>query len=238
MSCPIESKTSSASSTAAPNLSIVVPSSEEERERVSEELERALRVALKQSGLVGVDDATVVSLASQIAEDPNMPRAVRSGCVDELVEAAAAATTQLSAAELEREADEVISAAVADLVKRAVLVMERDPREDDRVYTTFLRATFDPNPQVRRHALRDLCPCRIRQDLDKVWERIAEMTRDEDADVRYQAMHNLCDGSPAERETFVIRALEDLHDDPDPKLRRVVHRVLSNYRRTGKWNIL
>jgi len=64
------------------------------------------------------------------------------------------------------------------------------------------------------------------------------MIDDPDPVVRYQVLHNLCDGSPKIREEEVIKALESMHNDTDPYIRRRVHQVLSNYRRTGKWNIL
>jgi len=64
------------------------------------------------------------------------------------------------------------------------------------------------------------------------------MIEDPDAEVRYQAMHNLCDGSPNHLEDIVIEALNKLHNDPDKRIRRKVHNVLSTYRRTGKWNVL
>ena len=131
--------------------------------------------------------------------------------------------------------------------------------------------THDPSPKVRREALRDMCPCHVKRNVESLWARIMEMANDPDATVRYQVMHNLCDGSPACREDDVIRTLEGMfspllpplstspfpssasclplplllltfyaamHNDPDKKVRRRVHQVLSNYRRTGKWNIL
>ncbi len=64
------------------------------------------------------------------------------------------------------------------------------------------------------------------------------MRHDPDPAVRYQVLHNLCDGSPTARETEVIEAIEDMHNDEDKYIRRRVHQVLANYRRTGKWNIL
>ena len=102
----------------------------------------------------------------------------------------------------------------------------------------FMKATHDPSAKVRRLALRELCPCHIKHDVKEFWDRIIEMTTDEDAEVRYQVLHNLCDGSPASREDDVIAALETLHNDKDAKVRRQVHRVLTSYRKTGKWNIL
>jgi len=98
--------------------------------------------------------------------------------------------------------------------------------------------THDPSPKVRKEALRDMCPCHVKNNIESLWVRIIEMANDPDANVRYQVMHNLCDGSPACREYDVIRTLESMHNDADKKVRRRVHQVLSHYRRTGKWNIL
>ena len=47
------------------------------------------------------------------------------------------------------------------------------------------------------------------------------MIDDPDAEVRYQVLHNLCDGSPESREEDVIEALEKLHNDPDKYIRSV-----------------
>eukprot|EP01098_Paradermamoeba_levis_P010615 TRINITY_DN4469_c0_g1_i1.p1 TRINITY_DN4469_c0_g1~~TRINITY_DN4469_c0_g1_i1.p1 ORF type:complete len:242 (-),score=64.84 TRINITY_DN4469_c0_g1_i1:348-1013(-) len=105
-------------------------------------------------------------------------------------------------------------------------------------FQEFLQETWSDNPVVRKRALRDICPCRIKQNVEEFWRRIIEMADDENPVVRYQAMHNLCDGSPNSMEEEVLRVLEKLHYDSDKKIRRQCHRVLSNYRRTGKWNIL
>jgi hypothetical protein len=64
------------------------------------------------------------------------------------------------------------------------------------------------------------------------------MRKDPDPGVRYQVLHNLCDGSPNTREIEVIEAIEDMHNDEDKYIRRRVHQVLASYRRTGKWNIM
>ncbi|KAL6080505.1 Apoptosis inhibitor [Balamuthia mandrillaris] len=102
----------------------------------------------------------------------------------------------------------------------------------------FLKNTKSEDPKVRRLYLRELCPCHVKRDIAVVWDRILEMVTDPDPEVRYQVLHNLCDGSPANREEDVIRALEGLHNDQDKLIRRRSHQVLSHYRRTGKWNIL
>jgi len=102
----------------------------------------------------------------------------------------------------------------------------------------FMEETFSENPITRKAALRDLCPCHVKHDVEQFWKRIMEMTKDPDPNVRYQVLHNLCDGSPLAREEEIIAAIEGMHNDEDKYIRRRVHQVLSNYRRTGKWNIL
>jgi len=102
----------------------------------------------------------------------------------------------------------------------------------------FLANTRSEDPKVRKLYLRELCPCHVKRDVDVVWDRIIDMVDDPSPDVRYQVMHNLCDGSPASRESEVVAALEKMHNDPDKKVRRRVHNVLTHYRKTGKWNIL
>jgi len=102
----------------------------------------------------------------------------------------------------------------------------------------FMSDTFDENARVRHSGLRDLCPCRVKQEVDAFWDRIISMADDSDPQVRYQVVHNLCDGCRAHREADVIGVLEVMHNDEDKKVKRAVHRVLSHYRRTGKWNIM
>lgn len=43
-----------------------------------------------------------------------------------------------------------------------------------------------PDPIVRKKALVEMCPCRVKADLDKFWERVFEMINDESNIVRAQ----------------------------------------------------
>ena len=97
-----------------------------------------------------------------------------------------------------------------------------------------LAQTHDPDPKLRRAALLSLCPCHVRTDVTKIWDRLFEMQTDEDTGVRSVVLHNLTDGSPRSREAEVVEALERLANDSDPKLRRRARRALSEYRRTGR----
>jgi len=78
----------------------------------------------------------------------------------------------------------------------------------------------------------------VKKDLSEFWSRVLEMLDDKDATVRQQVLHTLCDGSPSHLEMEVADALDVFNRDPDAKIRRMAHKALTSYRRTGKWNIL
>ena len=42
------------------------------------------------------------------------------------------------------------------------------------------------NPHVRKESLREMCPCRVKEDIDLFWNRVIEMIEDEDRLVRAQ----------------------------------------------------
>lgn len=95
-----------------------------------------------------------------------------------------------------------------------------------------------PEAIVRKKSLVEMCPCRVKEDIDKFWVRVFEMIDDEDPIVRGQVLHTICDGSPNHMEPKIAEALEIFNRDPDSDIRRKAHKVLSSYNRTGKWNIL
>ena len=100
----------------------------------------------------------------------------------------------------------------------------------------ILEASRDPDPEIRRLAVRDLCPCEVKRTDASVWDRVFEMTRDPNVQVRRNALHGMIDGSPAALEGRVVEAMENMREDPDPKLRRNARKILARYRRTGKIN--
>mmetsp|Transcript_25604 Transcript_25604/g.24897 ORF Transcript_25604/g.24897 Transcript_25604/m.24897 type:complete len:84 (+) Transcript_25604:226-477(+) len=83
-----------------------------------------------------------------------------------------------------------------------------------------------------------MCPCRVQKDHDEFWGRIFELAEDEDEKVRYQVLHNMCDGSPDHLEDKVAETLEIFNRDSNKEIRRKAHKVLGSYLRTGKWNVL
>ncbi len=107
---------------------------------------------------------------------------------------------------------------------------------ETRTLKDILKETRDTDPRVRSRAARNLCPCELRMDDPKAWERVFELARDPDAHVRRTVFHTLVDGSPRRREAEVVSALEGMWNDPDLKLRRQVRRLLARYRATGKIN--
>ena len=98
--------------------------------------------------------------------------------------------------------------------------------------------TCDPEPRVRQAALANMCPCHVQADRPEVWQRVFELAADPDRDVRRQVLHTLGDGSPRRLEGRVIATLESMRQDADSRLRRRVRRLLAQYRRTGRINVL
>jgi hypothetical protein len=104
--------------------------------------------------------------------------------------------------------------------------------------TEIIELSKSKSPDVRLKAIQRLCPCRVLDDIKIFWDRIFEMTYDEDPKVRYQVLHNMCDGSPPEYENKVLESLEVFNKDSDKDVRRRAHKVMGSYLKTGKYNIL
>ena len=102
----------------------------------------------------------------------------------------------------------------------------------------FLTLTQDQDIRVRKAAVRNLCPCHLKANHPRVWDRMIEMSADPDATIRSHVLHTLCDGSPNERHEEIVAAIERMWNDPDLKLRRRVRKVLAQYKRSGTINIL
>ena len=86
--------------------------------------------------------------------------------------------------------------------------------------------------------MQSLCPCHVKRNEPRVWDRILAMVDDPSARVRSNVFHLLADGSPREREAEVVAAIERLRSDPDEKLRRRVRKLLAHYRAGGRINVL
>ncbi|XP_075246673.1 uncharacterized protein LOC142340114 isoform X2 [Convolutriloba macropyga] len=104
--------------------------------------------------------------------------------------------------------------------------------------STVVELTKHSDARVRKSALKQMCPCKVKQDVAPFWERVFQMLHDQDDDVRAQVLHTICDGSPSHLEPEVADALEVFNRDPNSKIRRQAHKALTAYRKTGKWNVL
>ena len=93
-------------------------------------------------------------------------------------------------------------------------------------------------PEVRLEAVRRMCPCKVKRDVEAMWARLLQMTSDPDDAVRYQVLHSLCDGAPKAREEEVVNAIQSFWNDSNTRIRRSARRALNSYQFTGVWNIL
>lgn len=98
--------------------------------------------------------------------------------------------------------------------------------------------TRDEDVRVRKVAVTDLCPCHVRADFPHAWDRIIEMSGDPSPLIRRAVVHMLADGSPRERTVEIAAVLESMKNDRDRDVRRLVNRVLTAYRKTGRINVL
>lgn len=108
---------------------------------------------------------------------------------------------------------------------------------DAQSIDALLSETRHANARRRRTAVRELCPCVVRANHTRIWDRIFELIRDPDLGVRRVAFHALIDGSPKDREAEVLASAEHLLDDPSEKLRRQARKLLAAHRHTGRVNI-
>ena len=51
---------------------------------------------------------------------------------------------------------------------------------------TIIDLTKHEHPQVRQRALKEICPCRVKLDIDDFWKRVLEMLDDPATNVRHQ----------------------------------------------------
>jgi len=56
---------------------------------------------------------------------------------------------------------------------------------------TILALTNHVDPIVRQRALKEICPCRVKDDIDLFWERVLEMIDDPADNVRDQVSISL-----------------------------------------------
>ena len=102
----------------------------------------------------------------------------------------------------------------------------------------LLTLSYDSDPLTRRVAAKNLCPCHLRANHASALERLIKLAHDADAGVRADSIHALADGSPSVLRARIVEVFEALYNDPDPRVRKQVRRVLTGHRRTGNVNVL
>jgi len=115
------------------------------------------------------------------------------------------------------------------------LCNQRTSRDD---IGELLLRTESTDPSIRAKALQSLCPCHVKRNEPRVWDRILSLVADPSPRVRSHVFHLLADGSPREREPDVVAAIEKLQQDPDERLRRRARKLLAAYRRGRRINAL
>ena len=113
--------------------------------------------------------------------------------------------------------------------------MERTRRDE---IDTLLEQTAAADAKVRARAVQSLCPCHVKRNDARVWDRVLDLVDDPALEVRRWVFHLLGDGSPRAREAEIVSAMERFTRDPDKKLQRRARQVLAEYRRRGTINIL
>ena len=117
----------------------------------------------------------------------------------------------------------------SDLFKRI-----KETEEIDEI----IALTGSQDEDVRLKACREMCPCHVKSDREEFWNAIISLANDDSETIRYQVLHNLCDGSPPHLEDKVIETLEIFNRDSSQKIRRKAHQVMGAYLHSGEWNVM
>jgi hypothetical protein len=107
----------------------------------------------------------------------------------------------------------------------------------DQQVNELLSLTRDPDPDVRRVAVKNLCPCHVQRHVGEIGVRLLHLARDPNPGVRMDVLHNLTDGTPPEVAQEVVATIEALMDDPDEKGRGYATFLRARQIRLGRVNI-
>jgi vesicle coat complex subunit len=101
----------------------------------------------------------------------------------------------------------------------------------------LLRLSHDRDPNVRRIAVKNLCPCHVKRNVAEVWQRLFELTEDRDPGVRLDVLHNMTDGPPPELADQVQALVQRFVRDPDPTVRGYAAFLSHKQARLGRINV-
>ena len=110
-----------------------------------------------------------------------------------------------------------------------MLWVEMDKVANTENVEELIELTRHENKKVKLAAIKEMCPCHVQRDVPAFWERVFELAEDEDEEIRFQILHNMCDGSPPGYEDKVVEALEIFNRDSVLKIRRKAHQVIASY---------
>ena len=107
----------------------------------------------------------------------------------------------------------------------------------DQQVSELLSLTLDRDPDVRRVAVKNLCPCHVQRQRSDIWERLLQLASDSNPGVRMDVLHNLTDGSPPELAVAVVAVVEGLLRDPDANVRGYASFLRARQKRFGRINV-
>jgi hypothetical protein len=110
-------------------------------------------------------------------------------------------------------------------------------RPSDAQVDELLELSRSRDPDVRRIAVKNLCPCHVQRNVPAVWQRLIEMFDDRNVGVRLDVLHDLTDGSPAELVVAVREIIDRLVYDPDPTVHRYAEFVRRKQICIGRINV-
>jgi hypothetical protein len=115
------------------------------------------------------------------------------------------------------------------------------PRADscptDTQIDELLSLTHARDPDIRRVAVKNLCPCHMQRDRSDVWTRLLELARDPHPGVRMDVLHNLTDGSPLELAETILSVVDNLQEDPDALVRGYALFLRTRQNRLNRVNV-
>jgi hypothetical protein len=107
----------------------------------------------------------------------------------------------------------------------------------DQQVDELLALTQARDPDIRRIAVKNLCPCHVRRNRSDVWTRLLQLIEDPNPGVRMDVLHNLTDGFSPDLAADVVTAVETFLHDLDPTVRGYAAFLRARQVRRGTVNV-